>query len=251
MVACSIGQGDGLVLRVAPHAAVVVDAGPDPDLMDACLRRLRVSSVPIVLLTHFHADHVGGLAGVLHGRSVGQIEVSALAEPAGGARLVRRLADAAGIAVRVPVLGETTTIGPLSWKVLGPAHPTYPDSDSPPNDGSLVLMVEVRGIRILMMGDEERPAQADLRKTWPDLRADVLKVAHHGSSKQDGGLIDGLGARLAVISVGLDNDYGHPAPATLDLLGRAGMTVRRTDLDGDVAVVVDASGGLVSVVRPP
>jgi competence protein ComEC len=251
MAACSIGQGDGIVLRVTGHAAVVVDTGPDPELMDACLRRLQIRSVPIVLLTHFHADHVDGLPGVLRHRTVGQIEVSPLAEPAGAAARVRRLAAAAGIAVRTPVLGETTTIGPLRWQILAPVHGSYAGSDSPPNDESLVLLVQVSGIRILLMGDEERPSQGDLHQGWPELHADVLKVAHHGSSKQDPNLLDSVGARLAIISVGLDNDYGHPSSATLDLLGRAGMKVLRTDLDGDVAVLVDSSGALRSAVRRP
>ena len=107
-----------------------------------------------------------------------------------------------------------------------------------------------RGIRLLLAGDQERPSQAELRRTYPDLHVDVLKVAHHGSSKQDADLVTSLGARLAVISVGLDNDYGHPAPSTLDLLRRAGMLVRRTDLDGDVAVTVDEHGRLGTVTRP-
>ncbi len=77
------------------------------------------------------------------------------------------------------------------------------------------------------------------------------KVAHHGSSKQDEELVRGLGARLGLISVGLDNDYGHPAGATLDLLGRAGIQVRRTDLDGDVAVVLDDRGRLGTVMHGP
>ena len=134
---------------------------------------------------------------------------------------------------------------------LAPVRQEYADSDSPPNDGGLVLLVRVRGIRILLMGDEERPSQADLRRTTTALHADVLKVAHHGSSKQDVDLVDGLGARLAVISVGVDNDYGHPASSTLWLLRRAGMQVRRTDLDGDVAVVVDARGHLGSATHEP
>jgi competence protein ComEC len=135
--------------------------------------------------------------------------------------------------------------------VLGPVRRTYPDSDSPPNDASVVLLVEVRGVRLLLMGDEERPSQADLRRTTTELHVDVLKVAHHGSSKQDEDLVDGLGARLAIISVGVDNDYGHPAPSTLRLLDSAGMLVRRTDLDGDVAVVVDGHARLRSATRMP
>lgn len=251
MVACDVGQGDGLVLNVGGGSAVVVDAGPDPDLMDRCLDRLGVRAVPLVVISHFHADHVDGLPGVFAGRRVGLVETSPVPDPAGGARLVRSVAQRAGVPVRTVEYGETTTIGPLRWQVLGPVRTSYPDSDSPPNDASVVMLVEVRGVRLLMMGDEERPSQADLRRTTTDLHADVLKVAHHGSSKQDEDLVRGLGASLAVISVGVDNDYGHPAPSTLHLLGDAGMQVRRTDLDGDVAVVVDDRGRLRTATRMP
>lgn len=251
MVACDIGQGDGLVLDLGGGSAVVVDTGPDPDLIDHCLDRLGVRAVPIVVITHFHADHVDGLAGVLRGRRVGVVETSPVPDPAGGARLVASVARRAGVPVRTVEYGETTTVGPLKWQVLGPVRDHYPDSDSAPNDASVVMLVEVRGVRLLLMGDEERPSQADLRRTTTGLRADVLKVAHHGSSKQDEALVDSLGARLAVISVGVDNDYGHPAPSTLHLLQDAGMQVRRTDLDGDVAVVVDGDGRLRSATRMP
>jgi len=250
LVACSIGQGDALALNAAPGTAVVVDAGPDPRLVDRCLRRLHVRAVPVVVLTHFHADHVDGLEGVLHHRTSGEILTTSLADPPSGAELVRRLARAAGAPVRVAQVGERTSLGQLSWQVLAPARTDYPDSDSPPNDSSVVLLVQVRGISILMSGDQERPSQAQLHHDYPNLHVDVLKVAHHGSSKQDEDLVTSLGARLAVISVGLNNDYGHPAPSTLDLLRRAGMLVRRTDLDGDVAVTVDADGGLGTVTRP-
>jgi len=251
MVACDIGQGDGLVLNAGGHSAVVVDAGPDPHLMDACLDRLGVRAVPVVVITHFHADHVDGLAGVLDGRRAGLVETSPVSDPAGGARLVGEVAGRAGVPVRAVEYGETTVVGPLRWQVLAPVRSHYPDSDSPPNDASVVLLVETRGIRLLLMGDEERPSQADLRRTTTSLHADVLKVAHHGSSKQDEDLVDSVGARLAVISVGVANDYGHPAPSTLRLLQSAGMLVRRTDLDGDVAVVVDHDGRLRSATRMP
>ena len=81
---CDVGQGDGLVLRAAEHAAVVVDAGPDPVAMDACLDRLDVTSVPLLVLTHFHADHVDGVAGVGEGRTLGDVEGTVPARPGGG-----------------------------------------------------------------------------------------------------------------------------------------------------------------------
>jgi competence protein ComEC len=161
------------------------------------------------------------------------------------------VADEADVPLRTVQDGETTSVGPVRWRVLGPVRTSYPDSESAPNDASVVMLVEVRGVRLLLMGDEERPSQADLRRTTTELHADVLKVAHHGSSKQDEDLVDALGARLALISVGVDNDYGHPAPSTLHLLRDAGMQVRRTDLDGDVAVVVGDDGSLRSATRMP
>jgi competence protein ComEC len=210
-----------------------------------------VRTVPIVVITHFHADHVDGLEGVLRDRQVGLVETSPVADPEGGARLVRAVAGRAGVPVRTVQYAESTVVGAVRWQVLGPVREDYPDSDSPPNDASVVLLVEVRGVRLLLMGDEERPSQADLQRTITALRVDVLKVAHHGSSKQDADLVEGLGARLAVISVGVGNDYGHPAPSTLRLLRDAGMQVRRTDQDGDVAVVVDDEGRVRSATHMP
>lgn len=239
MVACDVGQGDGLVLNAGWRSAVVVDTGPDPDLIDGCLRRLGVRRVPLVVLTHFHADHVDGLAGVLGGREVGAIEVTSLADPLSGVLLVQGLAAAAHVPVQRAAYGEVRTLGLLSWLVIGPSGPPPADSDSPPNDASLVMLVQTRGLRLLLSGDSEDEAQAELLRETGGVRADVLKVSHHGSAKQDPDLVRGLGARLAVISVGVDNDYGHPAPSLLALLRDARMQVARTDQDGDVAVVMD------------
>ena len=102
-----------------------------------------------------------------------------------------------------------------------------------------MLLVQVNGVRMLLPGDVEPEAQAALRRDVPGLTVDVLKVPHHGSRFQDGAWLTGLAPRVALVSVGADNDYGHPAPETTALLESAGAVVRRTDVGGDLAVVVD------------
>jgi len=210
--------------------------------MDRCLDRLGVTAVPVVVLTHFHADHVDGLAGVLQDRAVGSIHTTALAEPAGGVAQVAAVARSAGVPVRVAELGEQWRVGAVAWQVVGPVRPVGPGEEgSAANNASLVLSLRVGGVRLLLTGDMEPEAQELLSRTSGRLRADVVKVPHHGSRHQDAEFLTDLGARLAVISVGEDNDYGHPAPETLALLEEAGTLVRRTDVAGDIAVVRDGT----------
>jgi competence protein ComEC len=246
MVMCDVGQGDAMVLAAGEGTGVVVDTGPDPALVDHCLRSLGITRVPLVVLTHFHADHVAGLAGVLRGRAVGAIETTALEEPAEQAESVRRQAAARRIPMRHAAAGQQRRAGPLSWQVVWPPPPPSPSagpgaatSAVEPNDASVTLLVRTAGLRLLLLGDLEPPAQQELANS-PVAAAlagvDVLKVAHHGSAHQDPGLMRRVAPRLALISCGADNTYGHPAPATVAALRARGTMVLRTDRDGALAV---------------
>lgn len=248
-VACDVGQGDALVLPAGDRAAVVVDVGPDPALLRGCLDDLGVREVSAVVLTHLHADHVDGLRGVLGAFPVGQVEVSPVRSPPDAWDGVVAAADDAGVPVQLVAAGSTMRAGELSWRVLAPPATTDPllDDDvgegSPLNDASLVLSAEVHGVRLLLTGDVEPPTQAALVASGADLGADVLKVPHHGSARQDPAFLAAAEPSIAVVSVGADNDYGHPAPTLLAALTTGGAEVARTDLDGDVAVVSDGPGG--------
>lgn len=248
-VACDVGQGDGLVVRLGEGRALVVDTGPDPAAMRDCLRDLNIRKVPVLVLTHFHADHVNGIGGVLTSAQVGAIEVTDLPDPEPRVAFVERVATAAHVPIRVAQPGEQRTEGDVTWQVLAPVAPPPADSDSPPNDASVVILVQVHGVRILLMGDEETGSQEVLAQAYPSLRADVLKVAHHGSAKQDPDLIRQLGAKEALISAGLKNRYGLPKASTLTLLRQLGVGIHRTDLDGALAVVVDGPGRLRVIAR--
>jgi competence protein ComEC len=248
---CDVGQGDALVVRAGASAGVVVDAGPDPGPVDGCLDRLGVEQVPLLVLTHFHADHVDGLGGVLGGRRVGSIETTRMLDPPGGVRQVREESAAAGLAPVLAPYAGTRTVGEVTLQVLWPPpdRTAVGEGDgSRANDASVVLLVEVRGVLILLTGDLEPAGQAALARTVAGLDVDVLKVPHHGSRYQDLGFLTSLDAEVALVSVGADNDYGHPAEVVLDALATAGSDVRRTDTDGDVLVVAER-GGVSAVTR--
>ncbi len=245
LAVCDVGQGDALALRLGDGSAVVIDTGPEPDLVDHCLRALDVRVIPLLVLTHFHADHVAGLPGVLAGRSVGAIETTSLDAPAEEASAVRRRAAAAHIPLIRAAAGEHRRLGDVDWQVLWPPPPPDGLPDDGPNDASVTLLVRTAGLTFLLLGDLEPPAQRDLLARRPDLApVDVLKVAHHGSSYQDPELLRRVRPRLALVSVGRDNPYGHPAARTIGALRAEGATVLRTDTDGSIAVTAGERGAL-------
>lgn len=247
MVACDIGQGDAIVLAAGPGTAVEIDAGPDPVAADRCLRDLGIDDVALLVFSHYHLDHVGGIAGVFHDRRVERVVTGPLPEPASGIALVHGVLAQHGLAITTPAPGTSITVGRVHLEVLAPLV-AFHDTRSDPNNSSLVLRATIGDVRILLPGDAEIEAQQSMLAAGIDVRADVLKVPHHGSAYSDPTFLAAVRARVAVISVGLNNDYGHPSPVLLTEMARLGVPVRRTDRDGDVAVV-GPSAGLTTVVR--
>ncbi|MGH9168488.1 MAG: ComEC/Rec2 family competence protein, partial [Acidimicrobiia bacterium] len=224
-----VGQGDAALLWGPLGEAILIDGGPDPGHVLDELRGRGLRDLELVVLSHPHEDHAGGLVAVLSGLSVGRVwhpgwEGEALDEVVEAARRE-------GVPVEVPSPGWRARIGAFSIEVLGPTR-RY----ASPNDQSLVLLVEAEGLSVLFPGDIEAIAQRELGP----ISADILKVPHQGAATSDLSWLAESAGSVAVISVG-PNRYGHPSGQVVETLAEAGAEVLRTDLEGDVEVPLAVS----------
>ena len=203
---CDIGQGDSMVINLHHHRGIVIDTGPDTQLEDRCLRQLGIKEIPLLILTHIHADHVGGLAGAKKHRKIG---TTWFGDTHAGAH---------------------ATIQNIDIDVV------WPDNGSgyTPNNSSIAAIIRSPDFTLFASGDIEPPVQQELVSRIGHV--DIYKVAHHGSRYQDLALMRELSPTIAVISVGKGNSYGHPADSTISALTQLGAKVLRTDNDGAVAI---------------
>jgi len=239
IAACDIGQGDAVVVR--DHGPdrdrfALVDVGPAPKPLTACLRSLGIDRIDLLVLTHYDMDHIGGIAAVV-GR-VGTALVG-IPENAQDERLHARLAEG-GADVREAAKGDSGTLGGLRWDVLWPVRGGSEMQTG--NPGSVTIEFDGRGIRSVFLGDLGEDAQDALDRVSAPGRVDVVKVAHHGSRDQSPQFYAELHATVGLISVGASNGYGHPTASLLDLLRSVGTLAVRTDRQG-LSVVAPAAGG--------
>ncbi len=235
VAACDVGQGDAVVVRSGGRFALV-DVGRYPEPLSRCLRALGIHRLDLLVLTHYDADHVGGLDAV-----VGMVDVALVGVPENGddERVQLRLAEH-GATVRSAAAGDTGTLGESSWRVLWPVRDAAGAQTG--NDGSVTIEFDSGGIRSLFLGDLGEESQRSMLAVSEPRAVDVVKVAHHGSADQSPELYEQLRAAAGLISVGPDNGYGHPTRRLLDMLRSAGTTALRTDRQGMLVVAPAAEG---------
>ncbi len=243
VVACDVGQGDAVLLRdpAVPDEVMLVDTGDSERALLECLDAFGVHRISLLVLSHDDRDHVGALGAVL-----ARTEAALVAPTSRGqneeAREPLRGLRAAGVPVEIGAAGlSSVNESGLRWRVLAPAAESTPATT---NDASLVLQVHTGSTSVLLLGDTGEDAQRTLLRYEGRIQADVVKVAHHGSRDQHDALTQQLGARWALVSVGADNSYGHPASSTLAGLNEAGGHILRTDRHGSIALVPRPDGAL-------
>jgi competence protein ComEC len=241
-----VGQGDAIALRTPRWRWILVDAGDQWREGDVGARvvapylRRRGGEVAAFILSHPHADHIGGAASVIRRMPVGFVWDGGYAQASSVYESVLDAARERGVAWRPARPGAATDIDGVRLTVLSPDSAEIaaaPDA----NAASVVVMAEYRGVKILLTGDAERDVEARLAaRLGADLRADVLKVGHHGSATSTTApLLEAVSPRLALVSVGAGNRYGHPSPDVLEALRSHGSHVLRTDDVGTIVVSID------------
>jgi beta-lactamase superfamily II metal-dependent hydrolase len=231
-----VGQGDGMVLVSPDGFVLMVDTGDEDHLADVrdYLAAAGVPALDHVLVSHFHADHMGAMAGLLRAHP----EVGYAFDSGGryDSDQYEQYVRAAGDKRHTVVVGDTIDLGPST--TVDVLHASAGDTENE-NNNSVVIRVTYGDVRLLLGGDCESPVCEGAFDPGP---IDVYKVHHHGSyNGSSATLLDEMQPKTALISVGADNSYGHPADQTIDRLTDVGATIWRTDLDGDIVVRSDGT----------
>jgi competence protein ComEC len=262
-----VGQGDGAILDLPDGRAIVVDGGglvglqgpsvPDFGLrvLGPVLRARRRRAIALAILSHPHPDHFGGLAGGLASVRLDEVWDTGQGEREGVAgayaQLLARASSVPGgtLLRRPPAICGARELGGVRLDVLAPCP--GPDPFRGPNDNSIAFRVQFGGRAILFVGDAEAAEEADLLRDPARLRADVLKVGHHGSrTSSSSAFLAAVAPDQAVISVGIRNRFGHPSAQTLAALAARGARTWRTDRDGAVVVTTDGRNLTVTAANP-
>lgn len=231
-----VGQADCALLVSGGHY-MVIDGGNngDADLIVSYLKEQGVEKLDAVVGTHPHEDHIGSLDTIINTFAVDAVYMPKIMHTSKTFEDVLDAVAKKGLKIKSPSPGESIDFNGLEIEVLGPQQ-EYSDF----NNNSIVLKVNAGETAFLFTGDAEEPAEKDILQAGYDLQADVLKVAHHGSSTAStDAFLQAVSPKYAVISVGEGNSYGHPEDAVLTRLKNIGADIYRTDLQGTIICSTD------------
>jgi competence protein ComEC len=245
----AVGQGDAALVTGPTGKRVLIDGGPREagPTLTALLRAQRVAGIDLVLLTHRHEDHLGGIAEVVRTVPVRLFMDAPFSHPSAVYEQLLETLHDRHVMVRIAQSGRTIDLGGGALiTLLGPPDPPIAHSRSDVNANSVVARLDYGQVGVLFAADAEPQTERWLLTSDSRLPAQILKVAHHGGRySSTAPFLNAVAPRIAVISVGQPNGYGHPTPEAIARLGRAHARVYQTDRDGTVTVETD--GGRIEV----
>ncbi len=208
-----------------------------------------MEALDVVVSTHPHADHIGGLITILKKFPVKQIIDSGQVHTTQTYEQYLTLIDQKNIPYTVGEMGQSINLSPkVRVEILGPSGT---EKGVGLNENSIVIKLTYHNVSFLFMGDAGFPEEKSIMSSGADLKSDVLKVPHHGSKySSSAAFLSKVHPEVSVIEVGKNNDYGHPSPRTLSRLNKVGSVVYRTDIDGNVVVTSDGNDFTVITQNP-
>lgn len=233
-----VGQAESILIKASDGTALLIDGGNNPDGPNVVnyLKSQQVKELAAVIATHPHEDHIGGLNTVIKNFPVKAVYMPNASTTTKTFEDLVTAVTASGAKRIQAKAGVTLDVTGLTGQFLAPNGSGYEDL----NNYSAVLRITFGKIIFLFTGDAEEFSENELLKSGQNLKADVLKVGHHGSSTStSSAFLKAVSPKYAIISVGLGNDYGHPAESTLSNLSAVGVQVFRTDEDGTIVATCD------------
>nr|PZN07835.1 MAG: MBL fold metallo-hydrolase [Caldicoprobacter oshimai] len=241
-----VGQADSILITMK-DAAMLIDAGNNADsqLVVDYIKDRGITTLDYVVATHPHEDHIGGMDAVINAFEVKSIIMPRVESTTKTFEDVLEAISNKGLKVTPPVPGTKYPLGEAEFTILAPNSASYEDT----NDYSVVIKLQYGATSFLFTGDAGFESEEEMLEKGYDLRADLLKVAHHGSRYSTSmEFLEAVQPKIAVISVGKDNDYGHPAPETLQRLRQAGAEIYRTDESG--TIIATSDGKAIEMLNP-
>ena len=242
-----VGQGDAMILNQPGSCAALIDAGPllNGHRVTHTLQALGIDTLDVVIITHPHLDHFGGLFDLYPRFSIEQFYDNGAINPAreyfSDYQTIRQ-----HLPYRIVKAGDRISCGDISFEVLSPRKTIQPGQSL--NESSLALMISYSSFRLLQMGDLTGAAESSLLDDIADLNADVIKIGHHGAADATSDrLLDRVKPTLAVISTSENNWIQAPSPQLIETLKKRGIASRRTDQHGTIQLVVPAHGQFSTV----
>jgi len=239
-----VGQGDSIFITGPQGQQILIDGGPDLSTLTGIGTRMSLfdRSIDVLVLSHPHLDHVASFPAILKRYRVGTVILTGVAANASPYREMLQILKDQQIPVLIAdPMKDVDLGGGMTLDILWPP-PEYAGMETTknPNDTSVIAMLRFGEDAMLLTGDMEEAEEQELLATGQDLHADILKAGHHGSKTSTStGLLLAVGPDLAIISAGLDNQYGHPHTQTLNRLAHFGVPVRVTAWEGTVELVMD------------